>query len=292
MILLHRRSGAQFVLALLITTSLLPIVPPAVAAQEETQSVSEEGPVEQTLQPVEPPPASAPPSTPPGLTVQPPPGPPALPPSRASTDPRMDVPPEAPSGLIAMPLESLQIHLLWRDNSNNEKGFRISGGPDYIATVEPNNPEYVSEFLPPGATRCYRVQAYNDSGGSSWTEPACATTRIRPTLPGSRFYPPAYPRVRPQLPTLLTPPDAPRGLRARALNHNTIRLDWTNSSDSEIGLMIEGGGGFYTVRAGTSTTNAGGLLPGTNYCFKVGAYNELGEAWSNEACATTPTLAP
>ena len=110
-------------------------------------------------------------------------------------------------------------------------------------------------------------------------------------LPGSRFYPPTYPRVLPPPSPLVGPPDPPRGLRASPVNHHTIRLDWTGSGNED-GFMVDGGGGFFTVRPNTSTTNAGGLSPGTSYCFRVGGFNEFGEAWSGEACATTPTLAP
>ena len=112
-------------------------------------------------------------------------------------------------------------------------------------------------------------------------------------LPGSRFYPPSYPNVLLPPPPPMTPPGGPRGLRATTLNRNTIRLDWTDNSDNETGFMIDGTGGFFTVRANTSTANAGGLFPETTYCFRVGSYNDYGEAWSNEACATTaPSPAP
>jgi len=66
-----------------------------------------------------------------------------------------------------------------------------------------------------------------------------------------------------------------------------VRLDWTDTSDNEDGFAIDGTGGYFTVRPETSTANVGGLLPSTTYCFRISAFNEIGEAWSNEACATT-----
>lgn len=133
-----------------------------------------------------------------------------------------------------------------------------------------------------------RVVTVSDSDQSAYS--ASPFVPPPPPPPAPAYAPPPPPPV--FEPRLSTPPPAPpraaRGLRARAINHHTIRLDWTDASDNELGFMIDGTGGYFTVGAGTTWANAGGLQPETTYCFKVGAFNDLGEGWSNEACATTP----
>jgi hypothetical protein len=205
--------------------------------------------------------------------------------ARVLAPPRAQGPPDAPTDLTAMPLESLQIRLSWTDNSINETGFRISGDAGYMATVEVNNPAYLTEPLGSGRTRCYRVQAFNDYGNSPWTERACGTTRTLPNLGEPRLGPASPPVV--LLPPPPVPPRPPQGLRASPVSHQIIRLDWTDRSDNEDGFMIDGTGGFHLLGANRTTANVGGLLPLTSYCFRVGAYNDAGQSWSNEACAAT-----
>lgn len=142
------------------------------------------------------------------------------------------------------------------------------------------------------------ASAVTGPSGRQDTSVSAAESAAPPPPPLPAPPPPvAAPPVPPPAPALYAPvvaspppapPRAPRGLRARAINHHTVRLDWTDTSDNERGFLIDGTAGFYTVAAGSTWANVGGLQPETTYCFRVGAYNELGEAWSNEACATTP----
>jgi titin len=87
---------------------------------------------------------------------------------------------------------------------------------------------------------------------------------------------------------------------------NQIYLTWQDNSDNEDGFKIErsvNGGGFNQlgIQGANVTTyydsgpQGGGLKPGT-YCYRVKAFNSLGDSsYSNESCATiqaSPLNAP
>jgi hypothetical protein len=77
-----------------------------------------------------------------------------------------------------------------------------------------------------------------------------------------------------------------------------LQLFWADNSDNEYGFNIErrqGANGAYSVIA-TQGANAPfytdtGLLPATEYCYRVLAFNEVGSSgYSNESCITTPSI--
>jgi hypothetical protein len=77
------------------------------------------------------------------------------------------IPPAAPSNLTASAISPTQAELHWRDNSNNEGGFRIDlGGGNYVL---PNTTSCVVGGLMPGMSYFVRVFAYN-SAGETWSE--------------------------------------------------------------------------------------------------------------------------
>lgn len=89
-------------------------------------------------------------------------------------------------------------------------------------------------------------------------------------------------------------PAAPSNLTATTVSQSQINLSWQDNSNNEQGFKIERKtqGGSYSqitsVSANTQNYNDTGLNSGTNYCYRVRAYNANGEsAPSNEACATT-----
>jgi hypothetical protein len=82
---------------------------------------------------------------------------------------------------------SLQV--AWVDNSDNEDGFHIerklgsNGSFSQIATVGPNVESYSDGNLADGTTYCYRVNAFNSAGSSTYTNETCGTTPTSsPTL--------------------------------------------------------------------------------------------------------------
>ncbi len=90
---------------------------------------------------------------------------------------------------------------------------------------------------------------------------------------------------------LTTPPS---GLQATALPESSLRLDWTDTSNSEFGFRVEmkrpsdaSFGVVATLPANTATYTVTGLPSGTTYVFRVAAYQEGGFTYSDEATATT-----
>ncbi len=101
----------------------------------------------------------------------------------ATTDPCLGEPPVAPSSLKAKARGKVKIALRWRDNSNNEDGFKIerrrNDEPSFseIATVGPNTTSYVNTGLSSKTTYYYRVRAYNAYGNSNYSNTASARTK-------------------------------------------------------------------------------------------------------------------
>jgi len=75
-----------------------------------------------------------------------------------------------------------QLQLSWADNSNDENGFNIerktgaTGTYTKIASVGANVTSYTDLSLTNATTYCYRVNAFNSIGNSSYSPEACATT--------------------------------------------------------------------------------------------------------------------
>lgn len=90
-----------------------------------------------------------------------------------------------------------------------------------------------------------------------------------------------------------TPPAAPTGLSATAASSTRIDLGWTDASNNEDGFKIMRGTSpdalaeIDFVAPGTSSYAALGLNPGTQYFFRVDAYNGGGRTASATASATT-----
>ena len=198
-------------------------------------------------------------------------------------------PPEAPTGLLAEgtwpPGEAApSVELTWTDNSDNEDGFEIwrrigfEGDFMLLHTVdEPDRTGHEDTGLAAETTYCYKVRAYNATGASDFTALDCATTRWGPE------------------PT--TGPEAPSDLTATAVGV-AIELTWQDNSEIEEGFKLErreDPGSFSPIatlgRNVTSHTDAGfqsqGLTPGTTYCYRVRAWNWVGDSdYSPHACDT------
>jgi hypothetical protein len=90
--------------------------------------------------------------------------------------------PAAPSTLAASVASSSRINLSWRDNSNNETGYRIErrigwGGWSQIATVGPNVTSFASTGLRSRTIYGYRIRAYNGIGTSAYSNVVSTRTR-------------------------------------------------------------------------------------------------------------------
>ena len=97
--------------------------------------------------------------------------------------------PEAPSNLEARAISSSEIELTWRDNSDNEEGFKLerrkgrTGSWREIKRVGRNTTTYTDSGLEPETEYCYRVRAYNAQGDSDYSNVDCATTKKPPVPP-------------------------------------------------------------------------------------------------------------
>jgi Divergent InlB B-repeat domain len=75
------------------------------------------------------------------------------------------------------------LNIAWQDNSNNEDGFNVeratsaSGPFTRIAIPGPNVTTYSDTNLPEATNFCYRVNAFNTSGASVYSNVICAMTK-------------------------------------------------------------------------------------------------------------------
>ncbi len=189
---------------------------------------------------------------------------------------------QAPTGLTATAVSSSQIDLTWQDNSTNETGFqvqrRVASSTNWvqIATTATNATTFSNTGLQPNTTYHYRVQAFNATESSAFSNQAMATTPASITL------------------------QAPTGLTATAVSSSQIDLTWQDNSTNETGFQVQRRVASSTnwVQIATTATNATtfsntGLQPNTTYHYRVQAFNDTeSSAFSNQAMATTPEVPP
>jgi plastocyanin len=89
--------------------------------------------------------------------------------------------PAAPSNLTATGVSETDIQLTWKDNSNNEGGFRIedktaSTAYQQIAVAPVNSTGATITGLLPGMAYTFRVRANNAAGNSPYSNEATAST--------------------------------------------------------------------------------------------------------------------
>ena len=90
--------------------------------------------------------------------------------------------PSAPSELGATAVQPTRIDLTWKDNCSQEGGFAIERSLDgqtgwvQIGNVASNVTFYSDLAVSPASAYYYRVQAYNDMGGSDYSNVASAMT--------------------------------------------------------------------------------------------------------------------
>jgi hypothetical protein len=190
---------------------------------------------------------------------------------------------KSPTSLTATALSSSEISLTWANNSASEDGFKIEQSPvdnshyTEIATVGPNTSSYTSSGLNEATKYYYRVRAYNAVATSGYTAEKNATT-------------------------LYNIPIAPSGLTITSITSGSVILAWSDNSGNETGFRIQrkkGATGTYTeigTRGANVTTywdDDTALLDGTQYYYKVRAYNPAGDSpFSNEVNGFTELAKP
>ena len=91
--------------------------------------------------------------------------------------------PLAPTGLAVSGTTRTSISLTWTDNATNETNYRVqrsNNGTTLWTTVAnglpANTTGYTAAVTTPNTTRFFRVQAYNASGASAWSNVTSGTT--------------------------------------------------------------------------------------------------------------------
>jgi phosphodiesterase/alkaline phosphatase D-like protein len=198
-------------------------------------------------------------------------------PATATTKPEPGTTPAAPTNLVAKALSHTQIAIGWTDNSDNEDGFNIEmsiNDSDYkfFDKVGANVKEYAAEGLKPKTTYFFRVNAFNSSGTSGYSNSAKATTQSEPT----------------------GIPIPPAGLEASVKSDSVIALVWKDMSDNEDGFNIELSGDDtnykWIAKNKPNVTEyvVEGLKPDTTYWFRINAFNAKGaSAYCTPVNATT-----
>ena len=204
------------------------------------------------------------------------------------TDPDL---PGAPTGLAARAAGTSRIDLSWTAPGNTGgapiRGYRVEASDDGGATwriLRRATNSAATTFsdlnLDPATTRHYRVAAINIAGTGPYSNAARATTEA-------------------------TPPDAPRGLGARADGTSRIDLSWRPPA-SDGGAQVTGyrievsedaGVTWQDLVANTRTTTTThahtGLAPVTTRHYRVSAVNRIGRSDASAvASATTDATVP
>lgn len=189
----------------------------------------------------------------------------------------------APSNLFFSSVGTNGFVLTWTDNSNSESGFKIeekvgsSGSWTEIGTVNANITTFTRSGLSCSGSSSnqyyYRVRAYTSYANSSYSN-----------------------EIGPKSPL----PCPASNLSANIVGPNQVNLSWSDNSSNESGFKIErkaGSTGSYQVidivNANVTSYSDTTAQDGTNYYYRVRAYNSDGDSdASNEVSATTPLPAP
>jgi fibronectin type 3 domain-containing protein len=166
----------------------------------------------------------------------------------------------APSGTNAIPMLSDRVDVFWTDNSTRETGFRVerstSGGTTWVtaAMLPANTVALVDEGRTAEQRVCYRVSAVAGTQSS------------------------------PSTMDCTTPPAAPAGLSATAVDLHTVKLAWADMSAVEDGYYLirwaDAEGSTETLIAeppanATSYMDAN-LQSGRSYSYRVRAKKDGG----------------
>ncbi len=183
--------------------------------------------------------------------------------------------PNAPTNLVATGSGS-NVDLTWTDNSEIEAGYVVyrwtaaNGTPAVVMTLPANTTAYQDPGLADD-TYLYQVRATKDGGESNGSNNASASV-------------------------LTGPPAAAAGVDAYPASSNSMTIAWRDNSATEAGFRIErsSDGGLSWTAVGTVAANwtsfSEGSLPSEQpACYRVMAFNGLGDApASNTDCATPP----
>ena len=172
--------------------------------------------------------------------------------------------PAAPSDLSVTAVGNIAV-VFWVDNSDDETGFQLQvlrGGEVWLRDDLPVDQRFgIVAGLEPGVRYVYRVSAYS-GGGLSWSESVAV---VSPEREG---------------------PAPPTNLSATLTDATSVRLNWTDRSDDEVGFQVQvavwGWSGIFEVDADTESIEIPGLARGGRYFFTVMAQDAEGRTGSSD----------
>jgi FtsP/CotA-like multicopper oxidase with cupredoxin domain len=187
--------------------------------------------------------------------------------------------PAAPSNPAATVQAGPQVTLTWRDNSNNESGFKVErcsfvapattcSNFAQIAAPGPNTTTYTDTTVTGGNSYLYQVAAYNAAGTSAYVTLATAVT--------IQAIPPA-------------PTSFNIAVGAKKGSSYPATLTWAAAADpASFTIQRANNLGFTTglstfTAAGTARSLTQNLSRNTVYYFRIRANNNVGDssAWTN-----------
>lgn len=185
--------------------------------------------------------------------------------------------PDTPGSLIASQINYTWATLLWKDNSDNEKGFELErSGPGDLTTktvisLSAGTTSYTDKELVMDGSYQYRIRAINDDGRSAWSNTINLVTPV------------------------LLPPAAPTKLKSTKFTDKSISVRWDDNSDNEDAFIITRSlasdlNSSVDIELGPNDTTYTdtSLMASTTYLYTVKAVNIAGSSSnSNKNVATT-----
>ncbi len=188
-------------------------------------------------------------------------------------------PPAAPSGLAATGTSQAAIDLAWTDNSAVEDGYEVRRAPEgmaysTLADLPASSTTYRDVTVTSDARYSYMVRAKKDGGFSDNSNIASAI------VPSG-------------------PPNAPSEATATPWSSTEVSTRWIDNSTNETGFHVERStdGGARWETAGTSESALGGFVDGgrtpeQQVCYRVIAFNSLGDSPPSNTACTAPPAGP
>lgn len=187
-------------------------------------------------------------------------------------------PPAGPGPLAATSPDEQSIALSWADNSAAEDGYEVQRAGDdivwsVIATLPANATGYVDRGVTPNTRYWYQVRATKDGGFS-------------------------YPSNVVSAAAASTPPDAP-GVAVSPGSSSSVNVYWGPGSPLIDGFRLERSmddGGSWVTLTTTNKDQYGfsdeGLSSERQVCYRLFAFNRLGDSPPSTMACTTPPAAP
>ena len=204
-----------------------------------------------------------------------------------------DHPPAAPTGLAASQVSHDSLTLNWDDPEDERiTGYRVLRGPDpsnlsaIQADTQNSSTEYTDATVEPETTYHYTVLALSPDGDGEESDTISINT---PAEPPSA-----------EQPVQNDPPEAPTGLTASNIEHDSLTLTWDNPQDKNItGYRILRGNDAESLSTIVSDTgNASteytdpSVEPETTYFYVVQALSPDSNGDQSTAISAATTAAP